>query len=49
MRETLLDHLRWFYTSAMEEAASEGFQAWIFGDYDQGKNLSSARYTERIG
>jgi hypothetical protein len=39
MRETLLDHLRWFYISAMEEAAAEPFHAWIFGDeYDQGKN-----------
>jgi hypothetical protein len=39
MRETLLDHLRWFYTSAVEEASGESFQAWIFGDpYDHGKN-----------
>ena len=40
MRETLLDHLRWFYNTAREEAASEPFQAWIFGDNrDQGKNF----------
>ena len=39
MRETLLDHLRWFYTSALEEASAEPFQAWIFGDpNDDGKN-----------
>ena len=39
MRETLLDHLRWFYTSALEEASAEAFPAWIFGDpYDHGKN-----------
>ncbi len=39
MRTTLLDHLRWFYTSALEEAAQEDFVAWIFGDpYDRGRN-----------
>ncbi len=39
MRETLLEHLRWFYTSAIEEANQEDFEAYIFGDqYDQGKN-----------
>ncbi len=39
MRETLLDHLRWFYTSAIEEAEQEPFEAYIFGDqHDQGKN-----------
>ena len=40
MRETLLNHLRWFYNNAMEDAAAENFQAWIFGDpYDHGKNF----------
>ncbi len=39
MRETLLNHLRWFYNTAMEDAAAENFQAWIFGDpHDHGKN-----------
>ncbi len=39
MRETLLNHLRWFYSSAIEEAEREDFQAYIFGDaYDQGRN-----------
>ncbi len=39
MRETLLEHLRWFYTSAIEEANQEDFEAYIFGDqYDMGKN-----------
>ena len=39
MRETLLNHLRWFYNTAMEEASNEPFQAWIFGDqWDHGKN-----------
>jgi hypothetical protein len=39
LRETLLDHLRWFYKTALEDAATEDFQAWIFGDaYDGGKN-----------
>ncbi|MFO7924116.1 MAG: M14 family zinc carboxypeptidase [Bacteroidales bacterium] len=39
MRETLLNHLRWFYSTAVEEASGEPFQAWIFGDeYDNGKN-----------
>jgi hypothetical protein len=39
MREKLLDHLRWFYTSAVGEAAAEPFDAWIFGDpWDHGKN-----------
>ena len=39
MRETLLEHLRWFFTSAIEEAGQEDFEAYIFGDpYDQGKN-----------
>ncbi|MGF1586401.1 MAG: M14 family zinc carboxypeptidase [Bacteroidales bacterium] len=39
MREKLLNHLRWFYTSAMEEASAEETQAYIFGDqWDHGKN-----------
>ncbi len=39
MRETLLNHLRWFYSSAMEEAEQENTEAYIFGDSkDQGKN-----------
>ncbi len=39
MRETLLSHLRWFYTSALEEAAREATQAYIFSDpRDHGKN-----------
>ena len=39
MRESLLEHLRWFYSSAMDEAFAEDFQAWIFGDpYDHGRN-----------
>ncbi len=39
MRTTLLDHLRWFYTSALEEAEKEDFSAYIFGDpYDRGRN-----------
>ncbi len=39
MRTTLLEHLRWFYNSAIEEASQEDFAAWVFGDpYDQGRN-----------
>ncbi len=39
MRETLLNHLRWFYISAVEEAGQEPFEAFIFGDpRDHGKN-----------
>lgn len=40
MRETLLDHLRWFFSSAVEEAAREDFKAYIFGDtHDMSRNL----------
>jgi hypothetical protein len=39
MREKLLNHLRWFYTSAIEEASAETMQAYIFGDrFDHSKN-----------
>jgi hypothetical protein len=39
MREKLLDHLRWFYTSAIDEASAEEVQAYIFGDrFDHSKN-----------
>ncbi len=39
MRLTLLDHLRWFYRTGMEEARKLPLQAWVFGDtYDQGRN-----------
>jgi hypothetical protein len=39
MRERLLDHLRWFYASAIEEASMETTAAFIFGDpLDNGKN-----------
>lgn len=39
MRETLLEHLRWFFTSAIEEASGEDLIAYIFGDsYDDGRN-----------
>jgi len=39
MRETLLNHLRWFYSSAIEQANQEDTEAYIFGDTkDQGKN-----------
>lgn len=39
MRETLLEHLRWFFASAIEEASGEDFVAYIFGDpYDDGRN-----------
>ena len=39
MRDKLLDHMRWFFTSAVEEARQEDFNAYIFGDrYDQGRN-----------
>ncbi|MFP4690364.1 MAG: M14 family zinc carboxypeptidase [Bacteroidales bacterium] len=39
MRETLLEHLRRTFASAVEEAEQDDFEAWIFGDsYDQGKN-----------
>ena len=51
MREKLLDHLRWFYTSTLEEASSESFHAWIFGDrWDRGKNfhMLDILHTHRI-
>ncbi len=39
MRETLLNHLRWFYSSALDEAGANDFAAYVFGDaHDQGKN-----------
>ncbi len=39
MREKLLNHLRSFYTTAMERANKENIKAWIFGDpFDRGKN-----------
>ncbi len=39
MRERLLDHLRWFYTSAMDEADDEDFEAYIFGQsHDSSRN-----------
>ncbi len=39
MRETLLEHLRWFFTSAPEEASKEEFAAYVFGDsHDSGRN-----------
>lgn len=39
MKEKLHEHMRWFYSSAIEEAEGEGFEAYIFGDsYDQGRN-----------
>lgn len=39
MREKLLEHLRWFYSSAIEESRRDNTKAWIFGDpLDKGKN-----------
>lgn len=39
MRTTLLDHLRWFYRTALEESENKDFAAYIFGDpYDRGRN-----------
>ncbi|MFO7999460.1 MAG: M14 family zinc carboxypeptidase [Bacteroidales bacterium] len=39
MREKLLEHLRWFYASGLEEAATHTIQAYVFGDpYDASKN-----------
>lgn len=39
MRVELLDHMRWFYRSALEEASREAFAAYVFGDsHDMGKN-----------
>jgi hypothetical protein len=40
LRRDLLEHLRWFYASAMEEARRESNQAYVFGDpYDQSRNM----------
>ena len=40
MRETLLEHLRWFYASAMEEAQKHPIKGYLFGDaHDQSKNV----------
>ncbi len=39
MRTTLLEHLRWFYSTAVDEASGKDFSAYIFGDpYDKGRN-----------
>lgn len=39
MRETLLEHLRWFYRSAIDEARQHPTKAYIFGDnHDQSRN-----------
>ncbi len=39
LRLELLEHLRWFYTSALKEAAKEPVKAWVFGDNkDSNKN-----------
>lgn len=39
MRTTLLEHLRWFYSTAVDEASSKDFSAYIFGDpHDKGRN-----------
>ena len=39
MRENLLNHLRLFYTTAIELAKKETIKGWIFGDqFDRGKN-----------
>jgi hypothetical protein len=32
LRLELLEHLRWFYSSAMEEASREPVRYWVFGD-----------------
>jgi hypothetical protein len=40
LRRDLLEHLRWFYASAMAEARQQGTQAYVFGDpYDQSRNM----------
>jgi hypothetical protein len=39
LRLTLLEHLRWFFKSGLEEARKMPVQAYVFGDpYDQGRN-----------
>ncbi len=39
MRKTLLEHLRWFYASAMEGAQKHPIKGYLFGDAnDQSKN-----------
>ncbi len=39
MRQTLLEHLRWFYRTGVEEARKLPLQAYVFGDaYDHGRN-----------
>jgi len=40
MRETLLEHLRWFYASAVDEALRHDTKAYVFGDqHDRSKNI----------
>jgi hypothetical protein len=40
LRLDLLEHLRWFYISAIEEAGRESVQAYVFGDpHDQSRNM----------
>ncbi len=51
MRQTLLEHMRWFFSSALAEARGESIVAYVFGDrYDQGRNyhLLDILYTHGI-
>lgn len=46
MRKDLLEHQRWFFKSALDEAAKDPVQAWIFGEQED--PVSNARVVDLL-